>query len=185
LALPIGAFGAEAAHDASDEGVMAQLRVDWTVVLAQATGFLALFAILWFTVFRRVGGLLDRRRDLIAGQMEQLRRDREELDRLRQEARERLAHAEQEALRRLNAVVEESARERDAILAQAREGAQAELQRAREAIERETQAAILELRGEVADLAIQAAERILNEALDEPRHRRLVDELIQRLPEAE
>jgi F-type H+-transporting ATPase subunit b len=39
-----------------------------------------------------------------------------------------------------------------------------------------------QLRAEVADLAIQAAERILGENLDEQRQRRLVDSFIQELP---
>ena len=46
----------------------------------------------------------------------------------------------------------------------------------------ETQAALTQLRGEVASLAISAAEKILDETLDENRHRKLVDAYLKGLP---
>lgn len=49
-------------------------------------------------------------------------------------------------------------------------------------IEREKQQALAELRAEVADLAILAAEKILHETLDAPRQKKLVDEFIADLP---
>lgn len=49
-------------------------------------------------------------------------------------------------------------------------------------IEREKQQALAELRAEVADLAILAAEKILHENLDASRQRKLVDEFIADLP---
>ncbi len=55
-------------------------------------------------------------------------------------------------------------------------------QQAQAEIEREKQRALDTLRAEVADLAIQAAEKILRETLDASRQRRLVDEFIDGLP---
>jgi len=49
-------------------------------------------------------------------------------------------------------------------------------------IEREKQGALTELRDEVADLAIKAAEKIIQENLDAPRQRRLVDTFLGGLP---
>ncbi len=49
-------------------------------------------------------------------------------------------------------------------------------------IEREKQQALAELRTEVADLAIQAAEKILHENLDAPRQKKLVEAFISDLP---
>ncbi len=50
-------------------------------------------------------------------------------------------------------------------------------------IEREKQQALAELRAEVADLAIQAAEKILHETLDAPRQKKIVDDFIADLPQ--
>ena len=49
-------------------------------------------------------------------------------------------------------------------------------------IEREKQQALAELRSEVADLAIQAAEKILHENLDAGRQKKIVDDFIADLP---
>ncbi len=50
-------------------------------------------------------------------------------------------------------------------------------------IEREKQGALQELRDEVADLAIEAASKILKEDIDSKRQRQLVDDFISDLPE--
>jgi F-type H+-transporting ATPase subunit b len=49
-------------------------------------------------------------------------------------------------------------------------------------IEREKQGALQELRDEVADLAIDAASKILREDIDSQRQRKLVDDFIGDLP---
>ena len=49
-------------------------------------------------------------------------------------------------------------------------------------IDREKQGALNELRTEVADLAIKAAEKILEESLDADRQKKLVDGFLKGLP---
>ena len=53
---------------------------------------------------------------------------------------------------------------------------------AQDEIEREKQRALEELRDEVAGLAIQTAEQILEETLDTDRHRKMVNRFIEQLP---
>ena len=72
--------------------------------------------------------------------------------------------------------------ERQRILENAREEAGLELERARAAIQREKEDAILELRGTVADIAIDAAGKIINQTLDADKHQQIIDESISRLP---
>ena len=58
---------------------------------------------------------------------------------------------------------------------------QAMQEQARVEIEREKESALNELRTEVADLAIQAAEKILDDSLDQPRQKKLVESFIDGL----
>ena len=53
---------------------------------------------------------------------------------------------------------------------------------AHQEIERAKEAALAALRGEVATLAIRVAEKILDETLDEKRHRKLIDSSLDTLP---
>jgi len=56
-------------------------------------------------------------------------------------------------------------------------------EQARAEIEREKQGALQELRDEVADLAVQAASKIVKEDLDGQRQRKLVSDFIEDLPQ--
>ena len=51
-------------------------------------------------------------------------------------------------------------------------------ERATEEITAEKQRALAELRGEVADLALQAASRVVRETMTDQRQRRLVEEFL-------
>jgi F-type H+-transporting ATPase subunit b len=67
---------------------------------------------------------------------------------------------------------------------QARTEADQILRKAKEQIEREKRLAIQELRGQVADLAIEAASRIVTSSLTPEAQRKLVHEFIEKLPAA-
>jgi len=58
------------------------------------------------------------------------------------------------------------------------------LQRAKEQIEREKSRAILELRTEVGELAVEAASRIIKSSLTPEAQKKLVDDFITQLPQA-
>jgi F-type H+-transporting ATPase subunit b len=90
--------------------------------------------------------------------------------------------AEQEAQRLLRESREEAERLRGEEVQKTREQIQQMRDQAQAEIEREKDSALSELRTEVADLAIQAAEKILQENLDAQRQRRLVESFIDELP---
>jgi len=90
--------------------------------------------------------------------------------------------AEQEAQRLLRAAREQADHLRNEEVHKTREQIQHLRDQAQAEIEREKDSALDALRAEVADLAIQAAEIILQENLDAPRQRRLVETFIAELP---
>ncbi len=90
--------------------------------------------------------------------------------------------AEQHAQRLLRAAREQADHLRDEEVQKTREQIQQMRDQARAEIEREKDGALSALRAEVADLAILAAEKILQENLDTPRQRRLVENFIDELP---
>jgi F-type H+-transporting ATPase subunit b len=68
------------------------------------------------------------------------------------------------------------------LVAKARAEAEQAVARAREQIGREKDEAIAELRTQVADLAMEAASRIVKSSLSETAQRKLVDDYIRELP---
>ncbi len=70
------------------------------------------------------------------------------------------------------------------LVGKARSDAEGILDRAKQQIEREKNKAILELRGQVADIAIEAASKIVKSSLTPEAQKKLVDETISALPRA-
>ena len=72
---------------------------------------------------------------------------------------------------------------KDEIVAKARQQAQREIDVAKDEIGRDLESAKQELRGEVADLAVRIAEKILDESIDRAKHTRIIDDYLKSLPE--
>jgi F-type H+-transporting ATPase subunit b len=70
------------------------------------------------------------------------------------------------------------------LMAQAKAESDRMVQKAKEQIEREKKLAIQELRVQVADLAVEAAARIVQSSMTPEAQRKLVHEFIDKLPEA-
>ena len=67
----------------------------------------------------------------------------------------------------------------------ARADADQVVSKAREQIQREKDQAIAELRAQVADIAVEAASRIVKSSLTDEAQRKLVDDYIKELPRAQ
>lgn len=90
--------------------------------------------------------------------------------------------AEQDAQRIMKETREQAERLRTEEVQKTREKIQQMREQAEAEIEREKEGALTELRAEVANLAIQAAEKILQENLDASRQHRLVENFLDDLP---
>jgi F-type H+-transporting ATPase subunit b len=172
------------AAESSGGSLLDQIGIDPQTVFLQAIGFAIVLFVLNKFVFGRVGGLLEERQNDITSRMNKLEADQSELDRLNAETRQRLNAIESESQAKIQAAIEEGNVERQSIVDRARREASVELERARAEIQREKEDAILELRGVVAELAIDAASKIINQTLDPEKHQHIIDEAIQRLPAA-
>ena len=170
-----------AAEVPSGGGLLSDLGIKPEAILVQAVGFLVVLAVLWIFVFGKVGGLLEERRTEITNQLEQLKTDRAELDRLTAETRQRLGDIETESQAKIQAAIDQGNAERQQIVDQARQEASDEIARARAEIQREKDEAISELRGVVAELAIDAAGKIISAELTPERHQNIIDASISRL----
>ena len=178
LVITSNSFAADA-----NGNILAQIGIDPQTILLLVIGFLVLLFVLWKLVFVRVGGLLENRQNEIVSRMDKLESDQQELDRLTAETRQRLNDIEAEGQAKIQAAIEQGNTERQAIIDEARREAATELERARAEIQREKEGAILELRGIVAEIAIDAASQIIDQKLDADGHQHIIDEYLNRMPE--
>jgi len=84
----------------------------------------------------------------------------------------------------LQKALKEAEQVRGELVTKARADADQVLARAREQMGREKDRAIAELRAQVADIAVEAASRIVKSSLTEEAQRKLVDDYIKQLPAA-
>jgi F-type H+-transporting ATPase subunit b len=84
----------------------------------------------------------------------------------------------------LQKALKEAEQVRGELLTKARADADQVLARTREQMGREKDQAVAELRAQVADIAVEAASRIVRSSLDEATQRKLVDDYIKELPGA-
>ena len=175
-----GDIGREVVRLTAEEGgeeALFQINLFWVIV--SAVNFLLFFLIVWTFAFKPVSKLLADRKERIEQGLkdaEQARRDRENAE------AERVA-ALAEARRESNEIVaraQKSAQEmRDADIAATKEELERLRARAAAEIEAEKVRAIGELRAEVADLALEAASRVVGETMTGERERRLVEEFLR------
>jgi F-type H+-transporting ATPase subunit b len=178
LAVAAGAAGGAIAFAAEEGGGEAGLTINLFWVLVSAINFVLLAFIVWTFAFKPLTRTLDDRRNAIEQGLkdaEQARRDRESAESERVQA---LAEARREANDILARAQKVSQETRDADIAATREELDRMRERATGEIEAEKQRAISELRGEVADLALAAAGRVVGESMTDDRQRRLVQEFL-------
>jgi len=149
----------------------------WTVIT-----FLILLVILRVIAWKPLVGALTQREKTIAEALEKAEMAREQAEMLLEENNRRLAQAEHEAQKIIRAGKEAADKARSELLEKTHQDTRRMVEQAKAEIQREKEAAIVALRDEVADLAVKAASKIIDEHLDEERHRKLVDKFIQELP---
>jgi F-type H+-transporting ATPase subunit b len=160
------------------------LSVDWTLMWATLVAF-AIFA--WILGKFAWGPLLkfvDDREKTIRDQVDSAQLAAAEAKELLARHQEILKGAGREREEILQKALKEAERVRGELLTKARADSDQVLARAREQTGREKDQAVAELRAQVADIAVEAAARIVKSSLDEAAQRRLVDDYIKDLPAA-
>ncbi len=149
----------------------------WTAIT-----FLLLLVVLSKFAWGPIVKMLDERARTIRDAIEQAKRERAEAERMLGEQKASLAAAQREAAALAQRSKQEVEALRADLTARARKEADELVASARRQIQEEKAKALGELRGQVADLAIDAARRLIQSSLDEKAQRALVEEYLAQLP---
>jgi F-type H+-transporting ATPase subunit b len=178
LAIASGVASGAAGLGTNAEGE-ALFQINLFQVIIAATNFVVFLAIIWTFAFKPIARMLSERKERIEEGLrdaEQARKDREAAESERLAALQEARREANDILTRAQKVADES-RQRD--ITATREEVERIRSRATADIEAEKQRAIGDLRAEVADLALQAASRVVGETMNDERQRRLVEEFLQ------
>ena len=155
---------------------MDKLGINLGQLIVQIINFILMLVVLKAWVFKPLMGMLSKRREKIEKGMEDARVAAE----ARQNAEKDAAAIIAEAQSKTAQIVRESSEKAAAANREIKAASEAELAKAREdalaEIGKERERMLGELRGQVAALAIAAAQKLIGENLDEKRQHALVDE---------
>ena len=149
----------------------------WTAIT-----FLLLLVVLSRFAWGPIVKMLNDRERTIKDAIEAAKRERLEAERLLSEQKQSLAQAQREAAELARRNQQEVEALRQELTTRARKEADELVATARQQIAEELSKARAELKAQVADLAIDAAGRLVKASLDETAQRRLVEEYIAQLP---
>lgn len=164
---------------------MGAIGIDWQVLLAQFINFAILFGLLSVLLYKPMRRMLDERSNRIKESMEQAEQIKEQMTKSEEQVKLQLDTARREGQDILAQAAQMGERLKEEAKGEARQEAEVIVARARTEIERERDQAIDEVKREFVDLAITAAEKVVNESLDREKHRRLIEEVLEQAPKRE
>ena len=145
--------------------------------------FLLLVFILGKFAWKPLLASIDKREKNIQDAIESAETAKIEAEALLNQHKQMIADSEAKAAELMRDAKDQAQKHIDEAKQQARQEAQKMVDQATADIEREKSAALKDLRAEVANLAIQAASKIIHQELDSDKNAKLVDEYINKLPE--
>ncbi|MGD2162802.1 MAG: F0F1 ATP synthase subunit B [Anaerolineales bacterium] len=162
---------------------MEGLGINLGYLVVQVFNFLIILVILIAWMYRPLINMLEERRERIAKGLEDARVASEARENAEQEADQIIAKAQQEASK----LVRESTERGEEVRREIKENAEQEAAEIRATAHDQAQEvkeqALSDLRGQVASLAISAAQKVIGEALDEKRQRALIEQFFSGVKE--
>lgn len=158
--------------------------ISWTLYYSTLVLFLIFAAILAKFAWKPLLQVIDEREKGVREAIDGAHKASAEAQALLEKHKEMLREAGREREEILKRALQEAEVLRNDLQAKARAESEQTIQRAREQVEREKNAAIQELRSQVADLAVEAAARIVTSSLTPEAQKKLVNEFIAQVPKA-
>jgi F-type H+-transporting ATPase subunit b len=144
--------------------------------------FLLLIIVLGKFAWGPILQMMASREKTIAEAIESAKRERAAAEQAAAEMRASLERAREESAQLIRRNQQEVAAAKTELMEAAKKESEALLQSARRTIEEEKRQAIAELRSQAVDIAIEAANRLVQMNMDEKKQKQLVEEYLDQLP---
>lgn len=155
------------------------LGINLPSLIAQLVNFGILFLLLWLVAYKPVMRRLDERAHRIKESMEQTEQVKAQAARAAEELKKQIEAGRKEGQEIVARAMHAGEELRLKAKQEAKQDGEALIAKARSEIQRERDEAIGELRQEFADLAITAAEKVIERSLDKEAHRQLIDKVLE------
>ncbi len=157
---------------------MEALGISPNLLITQIINFVILLVLLRLLLYKPILNMLNSRKQKIQESLEYAERVKAEAAEQQKEFDHKLEQARREAQAASQAAQQVGEKEREAILSQARDEARKMVEQAKEQIQYERKQMMADLHEEVVRLSLLAAQKVINQSLDERAHRQLVNDFL-------
>jgi F-type H+-transporting ATPase subunit b len=158
---------------------LTDLGINLPLLIAYLITFVILMTVLYLFAFKPMFSVLDQRSDRIRDSLAAADQAREAAASSEANIAEQLNEARRQGQQLLDQAREASQRFREEEMEKARKEAEDFVERARSDIQRERDAALEEVRIGFGDLAITAAERVIRRSLDRQAHDDIISQVLE------
>ena len=149
----------------------------WSIVEAVAN-IIILFILLRVFLFKPLNKMKEERTRTIQENLDSAEKAKAEAEEMKEQYENTIGDAKEEAKSIIMKAHEDAESERAAIIKKAHEEADQKVAEADKEIENERKKVLRQAQSEIADLAIEAASKIVGANVDDEKNRRLVDEFL-------
>ena len=149
----------------------------WSIFWA-VFNVIVLFILLRIFLFKPINKIKSERTRTIQDNLDSAQRAKDEAEELRQQYEGSISEAKENANQIIMKAHEDAESERSAIIKKSQEEADKIVADADKAIENERKRVLRQAQSQIADLAIEAASKIIGENVDDEKNRRLVDQFL-------
>jgi len=149
----------------------------WSIFWA-VFNVIVLFILLRIFLFKPINKIRDERTRTIQNDLDSARKAKDEAEELRQQYENSISDAKEQANQIMIKAHEDAESERAAIIRKSQEEADRIVADADKTIENERKRVLRQAQSEIADLAIEAASKIIGENVDDEKNRKLVDKFL-------
>ena len=154
------------------------LKFEFWYIFETVANVLILFVLLRIFLFKPLNKIINERTQSIQNDIDSAKKAKSEAEELKEQYESTIGDAKEEAKNILMKAHEDAESERDAIIKKAHEDAEQKVAEADKEIESERKKVLRQAQSEIADLAIEAASKIVGANVDDEKNRRLVDEFL-------
>ena len=165
------------------EKYLAFVTIDvWTLIFTWAN-LLILFLLMKKFFFKPIKNILKQREDEINSLYEKANSSSTEAEKLKEEYENRLKDAKKEASEIVGSAVKNAEARGNAIVDDAKKEARGILDKAEREIEQEKTAAVNEIKGDILNLAVNIAQKVIEKDLKKEDHEKMIDDIISKMGE--
>ncbi len=158
------------------KGTMLDINI-WNFIWS-AVNIIILFILLKIFLFKPINKLMDDRTQSIQNDIDSAKKAKEDAEALRQQYADSISDAKSEADKIIMKAHEDAESEKAEIIRKSQEEAEEIVNAAGKTIENERKRVLQQAQSQIADLAIEAASKIIGANVDDEKNRKLVDEFL-------